>query len=105
MRDHIVALRDDELVLVFQRVRQRADQVEETDAAGRDVRAVLDVAVRPIAFRGGVVALVEERVEGFKNERLVPFRGCLGHERSPGFLGVRGFRSGTNLPSDPYGLV
>jgi hypothetical protein len=25
MRDHIVALGDDELVLVFQRVRQRAD--------------------------------------------------------------------------------
>jgi hypothetical protein len=90
MRDHVVALGDDKLVFVFQRIRQRADQVEQTVAAGRDVRAVLDIAVRPIAFRGGIVALVEERVEGFENERLVLPRGCLGHERSPVFLGVCG---------------
>jgi hypothetical protein len=57
-----------ETCIAYLIVRQRADQVEQTVAAARDVRAVLDVAVRPIAFRGSIVALVEERVEGFENE-------------------------------------
>jgi hypothetical protein len=77
MRDREVSLGGRELVLGFQRARQRADQVEQAVAAGRDVRAVLDVAVRPIAFGVVVVALVEERVEGLENKRLVLLRAGL----------------------------
>jgi len=54
MRDHVVALGDDEMVLsVSGSVRIR---VEQTVAVGR---AVLDVAVRPIAFRSSIVALAK----------------------------------------------
>jgi hypothetical protein len=45
----------------------------------RDVRAVLDVLRRPEAFCRRVVALVEESVEGFENDRLVLFGCCLWH--------------------------
>jgi hypothetical protein len=40
---------------------------------------LLYVAIRPIAFGGVMVAPVEERAEGFENERFVLFRGGLGH--------------------------
>ena len=70
VRDHVIALCDDELVLVFQRAGQGADQVEQTIAARRDMGAVLDVAIRPETLGGVVVAPVEQRVEGFENERL-----------------------------------
>jgi hypothetical protein len=35
--------------------------------------AVLDVALRPEALRGGVVTFVEQRIESFEYERLVLF--------------------------------
>ena len=35
---------------------------------------MLDIALRPEAFRGGVVALVEQGVEGFENKSLVLLR-------------------------------
>jgi hypothetical protein len=76
VRDHVVALGDDELVFVFQRVGQRADQVEKPVSAGRG--AVLDIAVRPETLGRSVVALAEQGVEGFQEERFV-LRG-----RSPG---------------------
>ena len=56
--DHVVALGDDQLVLVFQRDGQRADQVEQSIAAGRNVGAVLEVAFRPEPLGGVVVPLV-----------------------------------------------
>ena len=56
MRDDIVALGHDQLVLVAQRLWRRPDEVEQPLAAGRDVRAVLDVPVGPEPFGGGVVA-------------------------------------------------
>jgi hypothetical protein len=83
MRDHVVALGDNELVFVFQRVGQRADQVEKPVSAGRDVGAVLDVAVRPETLGGVAVALVEQRVEGFENECLSLLRCGLDRGRSP----------------------
>jgi hypothetical protein len=45
--DDVVAFGDDQLVLVAQRRRSRADEVEQSPAAGRDMGAVLDVAIRP----------------------------------------------------------
>src|SRR5271156_4973773 len=59
MRDDVFALGDDELVLVFQYVGCHADQIEQAIAPGCDMRAVLDVAIRPVALGGGVVSLVE----------------------------------------------
>jgi hypothetical protein len=77
MRDQVVTLGNDELAV----------------AARRDVGAVLDVAIRPVAFGGRVVSLVELRVEGFENERLVLFGVGLGHGRSPLFPGGYAKRS------------
>src|SRR6266702_2135245 len=87
MRDHIVAFREDKMIFVFQGVGQCADQVEQTVTAGRDVRAVLNVAIGPEALGGGVVPLVEERIESFEDERLVLRGGGLGHDDSPYSVG------------------
>jgi hypothetical protein len=79
MRDHVVALGDDELVLVFQRVWRRADQVEQAVAAGRDVGAVLDIAIRPETLGGDVVALVKKGFESLQHEGPILFLDCLRH--------------------------
>ena len=90
MGDNVVPLGEDHVIFVAERVGKAADKIEQAIAARRNMGAVLGVAVRPEALRGLVIAPVEERVEGFENERLVLPRGCLGHERSPVFLGVCG---------------
>src|SRR5580693_8243868 len=71
--DDVVALGHDEVVLVAQRLRSRADEVEQSRAAWRDMGAVLDVAIGPEPLGGGVVALVEQRLECFEDKRLVLF--------------------------------
>src|SRR6266436_8397828 len=91
MRDHIVAFSEHNMVLVFQAIGQRAYQVEQTVTSGRDMSTVLDISIGPEALGGGVVALVEERVEGFENERFVLHGGGLGHLGSPGWLEVKRF--------------
>src|SRR6202051_4146560 len=53
VRNDIVAFGHDKLVLVTQRVGQRADEVEQALAASRDVRAVLNIAIRPKSLGGG----------------------------------------------------
>jgi hypothetical protein len=63
VRDDIVALGHDQLVLIAQRLRQRPDQVKQTLAAWCDVGAMLDVAVGPKSFGAHEVALVEEHIE------------------------------------------
>ena len=68
---HVVALGDGELVLVAQRIGQGTDQFEESVSPGRNMSAMLDVAIRPIAFSSRVIALVEECVESFKDKGLV----------------------------------
>jgi hypothetical protein len=51
------------VVLVAQRCGQAPDQVKEPVAAGRNMCAVLDVARRPEALGGSVVALVEKGIK------------------------------------------
>ena len=74
MGDDIVPLRKDHVIFVPERVGKAANEIEQAVAARRDMRAVLDVAVGPEAFRGGVVALVKQGVEGFENKSLVLLR-------------------------------
>src|ERR1700730_1421787 len=73
VRDDIVALAHDRLVLIAQRRGQRPDQIKQALAAWCDVGAVLDVAVGPKPSGGRVVALVEERIERLQHDRFVPF--------------------------------
>ena len=88
MRDDVVAFCDDELVFIAQGVWCRADKVEQSLASWRNVRAVLDVFRRPEAFCCCVVAFVEERIEGFKNDSLVLFRCCLWHVQLLGLCSI-----------------
>ena len=77
--NNVVTVRQDELVFVAHLVRRATDEVEQAVATWRDMGAVLDVAHRPEAGSGFVVALVEQRVEGFEDTRLVLFGRGLGH--------------------------
>src|ERR1700722_19782650 len=69
--DHIIPSGEDDVIFIAQRIRQGANEIEQAIAARRNMGAVLDVSVRPEALCGGVVAFVEQRVEGFENKRLV----------------------------------
>jgi hypothetical protein len=60
--DHVIAFGNDRARLVSQRRRRAPDQIEQAVAAGFDMRAVLDIGVRPEVSRRFIVALVEERV-------------------------------------------
>src|SRR5260370_25770532 len=79
MNDDEVALGHDHPGLVFQRRRHALDEVEEALAAGRDVRAVLDVGRRPVAQRRLIVPLVEQCLECLKYEYLIPLLCRLTH--------------------------
>jgi hypothetical protein len=68
--DDVVTFGYDQLVFVAQRLRQRADEVEQPRTAWRDMGAVLDVVIGPEPLGGGVVAFVEQRFEGFKDKRF-----------------------------------
>ena len=80
MRDDVVAFCDDKLVFIAQGIWRRTDKSEQSFASRRNVRAVLNVFRRPEAFCRFVVALVEESVEGFENDRLVLLGCCLWHD-------------------------
>src|SRR5438552_12075292 len=67
----VVALCDDELMFVTQRIRCAPDQIEESITTRFDVRAVLDIVRRPILLSGGVVPLVKQCVEGVEHQRFV----------------------------------
>src|ERR1700730_5740226 len=71
VRNDVVPLGNDHLVLVTQRAGQRPDEVEQAVTTRRNVSAVLDVAVGPEPFGGCIVAPVEERIECLQDERLV----------------------------------
>jgi hypothetical protein len=77
--DDVVTFSHDQLVVVAQRLRQRADEVEQSRPARRDMGAVLDVVIGPEPLGGGVVALVEKGLECFEDDGLVPLGRGLGH--------------------------
>src|SRR5271154_708510 len=71
VHDHEISFGHDRSWLVLERWRKVFDEIEQALAAGRDVSAVLDVAWRPKLLSRSVVTLVEERVEGFQDQRFV----------------------------------
>jgi hypothetical protein len=71
VRDDLVALVHDQLVLIAQCLGQRPDQVKQALAPWCDVGAVLDVAFGPKPFSGRLVALVEERIERLQHDGFV----------------------------------
>jgi hypothetical protein len=71
VRDDEIAFGHDGSQLVSERRRKRFHQVEQAFTSRRNVRAMLDVRWRPEFLGSGVVALVEERVECFQDERFV----------------------------------
>src|ERR1700761_1702936 len=79
MRDDIIPFGEDQVILVAERAGKPANKIEQAVAAGWNMGAVLDVAIGPEALRGGVVAFVEQRVEGLEHERLVLFGRCGAH--------------------------
>src|SRR5258705_13422807 len=70
VQHHTVALRQYEGVLVTQRVRQTADEAEQTVSPRRYVGAVLDVGFRPKLRRFRIIAPVEKGIECLQNNRF-----------------------------------
>jgi hypothetical protein len=66
-------LSDDHVIFIPECIGKPANKIEQSIAARRNVGAMLDIAVRPEALSGGIVALIEQRIEGFENQRLVLF--------------------------------
>jgi hypothetical protein len=73
--DDEIALGHDQLVFVAQRRRGRSDQVEQALAAWPDMSAVLNVVRGPEPLGAGIVALIEQGIEGLEDEDFVPL-GC-----------------------------
>src|SRR5262245_11598970 len=89
VHDDEIAVGHDHPGLVLERRGEAPDEGEQALAAGRDVGAVLDVAGRPKPLCRGVVAPVEERVEGLQHHCLVPFLCRLVHCCGPPSLLVQ----------------
>src|SRR5215471_3556183 len=83
MQDHVVAFSNYDSGFILQGRRGRLHQVEQPLPARSDVGAVLDVAGRPVPFGGRVIPLVEERVERFEGQGLVPGFFRLAHVFPP----------------------
>ncbi len=83
MNDDEIAISYDHPRFVFQRWRQALDEVEKALAAGSDMRAVLDVCGRPVTLSRDVIALIEQSIEGFKYECLIPLLSRLSHSFGP----------------------
>jgi hypothetical protein len=74
LRDDVIALGENELVLIAQRVGQRANQIEQPVTAGLDMGAGWILSIRPVTFGTVIITLVEQRIECFEDERLILFR-------------------------------
>src|SRR5579863_9796867 len=75
MRYDVIAFCDDELVLIMQRLRRRADEIEQSFATCWYVCAVLNVVRRPEAFRRNVVTLVKHCLECVEHDCLISLWG------------------------------
>ena len=73
MCDDVVPFGEEHVTFVTECFGQSANKVEQPVAARRNVGAMLNIALRPEALRGNIVAFVEQRVEGFEHEPLVLF--------------------------------
>src|SRR5271163_3834011 len=71
MNDDVVTFCKNHPRLILERRRRGFDQIEEALPARRDVGAVLNVVGRPELLGRSIVALIEKRVECFKNKFLV----------------------------------
>src|SRR6266403_1742611 len=71
MNDHELPFSHNEPRLVLQRRRDTLYETEKAFTTRLDVSAMLDVVGRPIALSRSVVALVEQRIERFEDERFV----------------------------------
>src|SRR5260370_26112075 len=69
--NYVVALGDNELMFVTQRVGCVADQFEQPIATGLDVCTVLYVVRRPELLSASVAPLVKQGVEGVEHQRFV----------------------------------
>ncbi|MEJ0007887.1 MAG: hypothetical protein WDM77_16365 [Steroidobacteraceae bacterium] len=79
VRDHVVALGDDELVFIPECGGRGTDQFEKARPPWTDVGTVLDVAIGPESLGHRIVSLVEKGIEGFEYERLILLGGGLSH--------------------------
>jgi hypothetical protein len=68
MHDHMIALREDQPMLIAQCVRQTSHQCEKTLPARRDMSAVLELVLGPETCGRVIVAFVEQGVEGFQHK-------------------------------------
>src|SRR4029077_8122475 len=82
MDDYEISLGHDRSWLVFERCRKTFDEIEQALATRRDMSTVLDVTWGPKLLSRSVVALVEQRVEGFEDNLLVVLFCCRLH-RNP----------------------
>ena len=67
----MIAIGHDQRIFVAQLLRRSSYELEQTIAARRNVSAVLNIGGRPETLGGGVIPLVEERVERLQHERFV----------------------------------
>jgi hypothetical protein len=71
--DDEVTLGKDQLILIAQRLRQRANEIKRARAPGRDMGAALDKGIGPEPLGPCTVGLVEQGLEGFEHEGFVLF--------------------------------
>src|SRR6266702_4439530 len=71
MGDHVIPFGEDHMVFVAERFGKVANEIEQAVAAWRNMGAVLNIVGRPEGRCLFVVTLVEKRLEGLENDRLV----------------------------------
>src|SRR5260370_39087066 len=71
VHNHEVSLSHDHSRFVLQGWRDALDEIEQAIAARCDMSAVLNIVSRPETLSDCIVALVKQRVEGFKDKRFV----------------------------------
>src|SRR5580700_10790903 len=93
MRYDVIAFCDDQLVLIMERLRHGADEIEQSFAAWCYVCAVLNVVRRPELLGCDEVPSVEQGLERFEDKRLVSLGSRFAHSGSPWFCRQRFFPS------------
>src|SRR5580700_7649890 len=91
MRYDVIAFCDDQLVLIMERLRHGADEIEQSFAAWCYVCAVLNVVRRPELLGCDEVLPVEQGLERFEDKRLVSLGSRFAHSGSPWFCRQRFF--------------